>query len=236
MCAITGFSVLYPNRYNANAIKVLLTFASIWGVSEDQGPEASGLVILGQKGEVKELVKGPQQPWDQLEQISSTYAELRSISGIIAHTRLATSGAPTTNGNNHPLQFGDITGVHNGVLISWEKLHKELECKQKVDSEVLFALLDKAGNDLDGIRQIQERVAGSKAIAWARKGQDGISLFCNRSSTGRLNVAFDLSAGVAYFASELAWLPQELPSYRLESDCYLHLETGKVSKVLFPLS
>jgi hypothetical protein len=54
------------------------------------------------------------------------------------HTRHATTGGITAE-NSHPYQFGDIIGMHNGVVYNHTELNKKYKRKLAVDSMHIFA-------------------------------------------------------------------------------------------------
>ena len=67
----------------------------------------------------------------------------------IGHTRLATTGAPAVNGNNHPHLAGDWALVHNGFipLHEYKATLLNLRLKSQCDSEILAQALDRYGAD-----------------------------------------------------------------------------------------
>jgi glutamine phosphoribosylpyrophosphate amidotransferase len=61
----------------------------------------------------------------------------------IGHTRLATTGAPAVNGNNHPHLAGDWALVHNGFIPAHEEKAAKLRLPlhSQCDSELLVQAL-----------------------------------------------------------------------------------------------
>jgi len=72
----------------------------------------------------------------------------------IGHARLATTGAPAVNGNNHPHLAGDWALVHNGFIPAHEEKAAALglSLRSQCDSEVLVQALcryrERAGADV----------------------------------------------------------------------------------------
>lgn len=69
---------------------------------------------------------------------------------VIGHTRFETQGSHTNPANNHPIETGNIVGVHNGQISNdyalFSKLEKNTSGKVKriaeVDSEIIFSLIN----------------------------------------------------------------------------------------------
>jgi glutamine phosphoribosylpyrophosphate amidotransferase len=76
------------------------------------------------------------------------------VSVVIGHTRLATTGAPAVNGNNHPHLAGDWALVHNGFIPAHEEKAAKLRLPlhSQCDSEILVQALchygERAGPDV----------------------------------------------------------------------------------------
>lgn len=101
---------------------------------------------------------------------------------LIGHTRMATSGSPKDNKNNHPFHSARYSLVHNGIISRHRQIAEanNLNLKTDCDSEVLIHLFNKE-NPVDGAREIFKKVGslGSFAVAVLDK-HDG-SLFLMRS-------------------------------------------------------
>ena len=81
------------------------------------------------------------------------FAALRRKNVVMAigHTRLATTGAPAVNGNNHPHLAGAWALVHNGFIPLHERKATILgvSLKSQCDSEILAQALNRYG-EADG--------------------------------------------------------------------------------------
>jgi glucosamine 6-phosphate synthetase-like amidotransferase/phosphosugar isomerase protein len=95
---------------------------------------------------------------------------------VLGHCRYPTKGSEFNNENNHPIISGRIVGIHNGSISNDDELarilHLESVRKGVVDSEVIFALLDRYvsrdGSDLpmiEAIRRAYHLLMGSYACA-----------------------------------------------------------------------
>ena len=68
---------------------------------------------------------------------------------IIGHTRKSTHGKITLK-NQHPFKYGDVVGAHNGVVNNYEAVGKKFNLKKTdVDSQMIFKVLNKTGDDKD---------------------------------------------------------------------------------------
>jgi glucosamine 6-phosphate synthetase-like amidotransferase/phosphosugar isomerase protein len=114
--------------------------------SEVRGVDAAGFAALTSSGDLlwkrqpgpaRELFHGP------------GFAALRrrNVDMAIGHTRLATTGAPAINGNNHPHLAGDWALVHNGFIPTHEQKAAKLRLPlhSQCDSELLVQALHRYG-------------------------------------------------------------------------------------------
>lgn len=84
---------------------------------------------------------------------------------MLLHTRYATHGNVEDRDNNHPIQHGNVVGIHNGVLQNHRDILTRLRRKAltPVDSEAIMALLDAAeGHPTEILGELR----GDAAIAW----------------------------------------------------------------------
>jgi len=145
MCGVFGFAGNLTRREWALAHRLLVELAI---ASEERGTDAAGHAALTASGELLwQRQPGPAR----LLFRGGEFAALRRRSVVMAigHTRLATTGAPAVNGNNHPHLAGDWALVHNGFIPLHE--HKaallDLRLKSQCDSEILAQALDRYGAD-----------------------------------------------------------------------------------------
>jgi len=146
MCGVFGFVRLGGTRRDwalAHRLVVALAIAS-----EERGTDAAGYAALTASGELLwQRQPGPARLLFQ----GGDFAALRRRRVVMAigHTRLATTGAPAVNGNNHPHLAGDWALVHNGFIPLHE--HKatllNLRLKSQCDSEILAQALDRYGTE-----------------------------------------------------------------------------------------
>lgn len=126
-------------------------------------------------------------------------------STAVLHTRLATTGSPADNRNNHPIPSGTrgkrVVLTHNGWVNNDGALTKtyRLDRRAEVDSEVIAALLAKFGDDYD---QLGALVNGNYALGYLREDQPG-TLFLVRGHSSPL-VLMQTKHGVFYASTEFA--------------------------------
>jgi glucosamine--fructose-6-phosphate aminotransferase (isomerizing) len=115
-------------------------------VHERRGTDASGYAALTTRGRLLwERQPGPAR--ELFEGRSFQCLRRRRIAIVIGHTRLATTGSPACNGNNHPHLAGDWALVHNGFIPG----HRDkaaglgLPLYSRCDSELLVQALRRYG-------------------------------------------------------------------------------------------
>lgn len=125
---------------------------------------------------------------------------------LLAHSRLVTNGTARKPENNQPVSYGDVTVIHNGIVVNVDDIWAQrtgLERFAEVDTEVIAASLDqgiKEGNSaakatIDTYADIQ----GAASIAWVHEALSQVVLATN---TGDLYLMVDEKRKIAIFASE----------------------------------
>lgn len=142
---------------------------------------------------------------------------------VIGHTRFETKGTQRNNFNNHPIVSGSVVGVHNGVINNDEPLWKnkgdEKDRRGKVDSEVIFHLLDlfsKRNNYgiENAIYKISEHLKGSYGCAAVHfKKPKYLWLFCKGSPIYVYSAGPNL--GLKVFASSEMYIEKAMASVNL---------------------
>ena len=93
---------------------------------------------------------------------------------VIGHTRAETKGTYLDRNNNHPIIAKQVVGVHNGVIGNdehlWNLYGKKLTRAGKVDSEIIFRLIEHHANSVGdsmvkAIKATSGMISGSYACA-----------------------------------------------------------------------
>ncbi len=189
MCGIAGFS-LSPE---SSVDRTLAAQALLAGISE-RGADAVGYAHRSPAGgvHVTKLRGGASALLDELEVPAETAQAL-------IHVRDFTKGHPSIEANNHPIRHGCVVGIHNGIIENDDALLarygiERAEPQMTVDSEAIFALMERRGHDARALSEMR----GAMAAAWIDE-RDDATLFVAR---GRLRPLWlGRSAHGLYFAS-----------------------------------
>ena len=157
MCGIAGYSLSADSRVQ----RTLAAQALLAGIAE-RGADAVGYGWRAQDGsvEVRKRRSGASELLDEV-------AVPAHASQVLVHVRDYTKGHPRIEANNHPVRHGAVVGVHNGIIVNDEELFaaygfERAEPEMTVDSEAIFALVERAGGD----PRVLEQLRGSMATAW----------------------------------------------------------------------
>lgn len=157
MCGIAGFSVDVDSRVD----RTLAAQALLAGIAE-RGADAAGYAHRGPTAIVT-IHKQRTGATALLDEIQLP----GSATDALVHVRDYTKGHPTLLANNHPIRHGSVVGIHNGVIANDEEIFADhafehAEAGMTVDSEAIFALVERFGAD----RSALEELRGTMAAAW----------------------------------------------------------------------
>ena len=143
MCGVFGFAGKLTRREWQTAHRLLVELAA---ASEKRGTDAAGFAALTTRGELLwQRQPGPAGALFRSPDFAAL--RLRNVVMAIGHARLATTGAPAVNGNNHPHLAGAWALVHNGFIPCHEPKAAALglPLRSQCDSEVLVQALAHCG-------------------------------------------------------------------------------------------
>lgn len=218
MCGIFGLLLRPDAKLTYSQTKALLD--DLYLFSESRGKESAGLyAYFPEEGEAW-TVKGARRARELLrspEYAQVTEKPLKAAFGaggkapkapvaLLAHSRLVTNGTAAIQANNQPTRWGDVTMIHNGIVVNVDELWAEnpdLQRHAEVDTEVIAALASAAMregvNPAEATAQIYGKIKGAASVAWSREGADWIILSTN---TGDIYYTSDEELGYTVFASE----------------------------------
>jgi glucosamine 6-phosphate synthetase-like amidotransferase/phosphosugar isomerase protein len=223
MCGIAGFS-LSPDSHVS---RTLAAQALLAGISE-RGADAVGYAhrSAGEGVSITKLRGGASALLDELDVPSDAGQAL-------IHVRDFTKGHPSVEANNHPVRHGTVVGIHNGIIENDDALLarygiERAEPQMTVDSEAIFALMERRGHDARALSEMR----GAMAAAWLDERDDG-TLFIAR---GRLRPLWlGRSVDGLFFASTrralaiaAAVLKTRLEIDELREGRLLHVVGGRV--------
>lgn len=175
VCGIGGF-------YNCSGgLAPLPAIKSLWRGLEARGVHAAGFAVGWMDADQPVSVKqsGPaHRMFDKL----SRYIDGSHTQYVLLHTRYATQGSTSKNGNNHPVCEHGFTTIHNGWVNNYEELMNDFEVQygisrvNEVDSELLNVILK-----TESIETIAEEVDGPVSLAWIdnKNAPMQVNLFTN---------------------------------------------------------
>jgi len=178
MCGIFGI-ISYSNdkRYLAELDHIKEMTANLLSTAQDRGTDASGICLVTPTKRAivyKARMPGKDLPtsygYIKLMQHLTFKTNFRCLFG---HTRAQTKGTEYKNVNNHPIVADRVIGVHNGMISNDDDLfsiNKDMERSGKVDSEVIFRLINKFVRDgislSRAVRYTVKAILGSYACAF----------------------------------------------------------------------
>lgn len=176
MCGIFGAIVNNPLR-DAEFRRFM---ACLGGAAETRGKDASGFAAVS--GPDFFTDKAPIKGY-QLSTLSTAWrnATYRPSYSFIGHTRMATSGRPSVNTNNHPFHSKKWSLVHNGIISNFKEVAEKhnLDLKTECDSEVLLHIFNKEATPIEGATAIYDKVGmwGALGIAALDRETGDVHLF-----------------------------------------------------------
>lgn len=158
ICGIAGIS-LSPTDKDLNVAEVA---ASLLAGIASRGPDATGAAWYDKAVDSVQLTKIAVPVPKFLAARKSILPKKTAV--IILHTRYATTGDKSNRANNHPIHYGSVIGVHNGVLWDHRGMFKDMkkEPQAQVDSEAIMALLDGSARP----EKVLNRISGDAALGW----------------------------------------------------------------------
>lgn len=243
MCGIFGIAV------RANASFGRAQFESLLGrlylLSESRGKESSGLHLHLPGGADAWTIKDAKSASDLLSSakfsktlataLDAVYRDGDEVCGrsliAVAHSRLVTNGRAEFAENNQPVRWGEVTVIHNGIVVNVDDLwarHPHLARHAEVDSEILAALFADAIKNGANVelanRRGFESIEGAASVAWVHAGTSSLSLATN---TGDLYFAMLPDDLGLVFASERFILETSLKQLKVPESLHVrHVSAG----------
>lgn len=195
---------------------------TLFKLSERRGSEAAGIAVSG-----KSTINVYRRAQSASKMITTTtYKEFlrENLSnnnrgdaglGIVGHSRLVTNGSQGMEENNQPVSSDHCVGVHNGIVVNdielW-KQHPNLLRKSKVDTEVIYRLIDKSYKEFENnlchaVAATYTKIKGEANIAFLHTTE---RVLCLATNVGSLYYADLSKLGVFIFASERYFLNEVL--------------------------
>lgn len=148
-----------------------------------RGPDSTGFAALRRNGDTY-LAKVASHPLDLFDMKTFDKAMSGYNSTVfLGHNRLATKGK-VNGGNAHPFQYGHIIGAHNGTLDvdSWKRLNEVVGYDTDVDSQAIFACIEKIGIEETVALMTEGRTSseGAWALTWIDLKENTLNFLRNQ--------------------------------------------------------
>lgn len=193
MCGIAGFTVAPGDR------GLLDTYRMTYSLGIDmmaRGTDATGIATVDFKGRLK--VRKAARAANVF--LAERKGIGRASQSLLLHTRAATQGRPENNLNNHPIEYGNIVGIHNGIVYNDDALFKHFDWDRngQVDSEAIFAALHHLDRD-----EALTNIDAGWAVAWLQR-DDPRKLWLARGYSSPLFYALTVNGSVVFASTEHA--------------------------------
>jgi glucosamine 6-phosphate synthetase-like amidotransferase/phosphosugar isomerase protein len=157
LCGIAGYSLSAESR-----VETTLAAQTLLAAVSERGADAVGYCY-----------RGPSVPLAIFKQRSGASVVMDAVDvpfearQVLVHVRDYTKGHPSIAANNHPVRHGAVAGIHNGIIRNDEDIFarhgfERAEPDMTVDSEAIFALVERYGSSAKALNEVY----GSMASAW----------------------------------------------------------------------
>ena len=213
MCGLAG-AILGKKRRRRDELRVIGGIVTeLLILNETRGTDAGGVAVIRRDGSHKLLKRpGPASALAE-DKLFHRVLELDSkVTAVLVHTRRKTRGSERNSLNNHPLRTGRVVGTHNGHLANADHLARTLCLPRlaEVDSEVLFRLVDRAGDKGEFLRLLR-RCRGRIAAAFVCLDQPTTAFLLKGNMP--LHAAHVPKLRAAFYASEPWMLDEALSGF-----------------------
>lgn len=212
MCGIFGL-VLTKKLSDQNADDVRSLVKEIFILSQQRGQDASGLAVFDSHAQVSTLKKAlaPKKIIKTTEYkniVDSLIREINDGCGVFGHARMVTSGDATKDKNNHPLQQGGLTLIHNGIICNTEELleitAQKYPVETDVDTEALLARIRwekevEQKSFQDAVVAAFSVIEGTASVCVFDEAEKSLII---SSNNGSLYFSYNAQKGALIFASE----------------------------------
>jgi glucosamine 6-phosphate synthetase-like amidotransferase/phosphosugar isomerase protein len=257
MCAIFGIGLLNKCKVNPSTLKDVVQ--ALAEKAEARGRTASGVACVNRKEITVAKKNVPASQLVTLPEYKSVMNKCVCVGetenplfSVVGHARLKTQGTELDNNNNHPIVHNSVVGTHNGMISNdtnlFEKVYgRTLKRKGKVDSEIIFALIDHFASNLNysvakAITLSGRTLCGSMAVAMVHK-KFPYALWLFRR-VNPCNILLFREVGLLAWATDENFItkavkgkkfgPAERVPLDVDSGCGINLYQGKIYRFDFP--
>ena len=233
MCGLTGY--ITPFNRELDTLQIVARteiFKDLLELMDFRGGHATG-VFVGDKYKQGAIIKDTVDASLFLKENSYGIDWQSEI--ILGHTRFATHGNANKIDNAHPWRYGNLVGMHNGVIYNYKELAEQNGLViPEVDSQVLFGLMGLQGWTPD---RLLEEIEGTATIVWHDKESNTVQ-FARHDNPLTLYRVPELGNTIFYASTkkalDLTFTGTRLETHVIEMDdldiLTVNLEDGEIDK------
>ncbi|MBF0313278.1 MAG: hypothetical protein HQK52_07670 [Oligoflexia bacterium] len=245
MCGLVALLYKSKSALKITAPRLQKIFDQILSDSQSRGKDSSGIAALTSDNNIKILkdaVSAAQlihsTPYrDLMNEATSISTSTASSIAIIAHTRMETHGSFGRPENNGPIIKEGVILVHNGIIVNYDDLWKDLphfKRQYEVDSEILNVLIKDAFVQKRSIDKSLALIKGSYTLLSLFDFTDELLLATNTGSLYELSCKdSDGNSDLYLFASEYQFLQKIIPLLPAIQDHKYQINVIATNKAIF---
>jgi glucosamine 6-phosphate synthetase-like amidotransferase/phosphosugar isomerase protein len=160
-----------PSRIQiSNALRMLLSRGrDAWGLAIADNCAASDIFVFKHPSCIGSR-KNKKFIYERLKKASTD-------GWLMLHSRLSTNGYSGHNEHNHPVEYKNITLIHNGLVVDWPSPVKNLLIDTSTDSQNLARIIHSTKES--ALENMLNNTTGEISIVWHNSSDNTLKLYSN---------------------------------------------------------